>query len=277
MLIDTHCHLNHRDFAHDREAVLARARAAGVGAMVVIGYDLPSSEAAVALAEAEPSLFAAVGVHPHEAASLDDRAVTRLVELARCPKVVAIGEIGLDFYRDLSPRAAQEAAFRRQLAVARELSLPFVVHTRGSEGEVLEVLEGEGALGVPGVLHCFSAGPQIAARAFSLGLVVGLGGILTFKNARALHQTVASLPLDRIVLETDCPYLAPHPHRGQRNEPAYVALVAAQLASLQGRATDEVARVTTANARRLFGERLSDESSWEPNGGTRCPESDIVS
>lgn len=256
MLIDTHCHLNHRDFAADRDVTLARARAAGVGALVVIGYDLPSSEAAVALAEAEPCLYAAVGVHPHDAASLDDRTVERLVELARSPKVVAIGEIGLDFYRDLSPRPAQEEAFVRQLSLARELKLPFIVHTRQSESEALDVLEAVGPLGVPGVLHCFSAGPEIAARAFALGLLVGLGGVLTFKNARALQETAAALPLDRIVLETDCPYLAPHPHRGHRNEPAYVALVAAQLAALHGRSPAEIAVATTANARALFGERL---------------------
>jgi TatD DNase family protein len=256
MLIDTHCHLYHRDFAADRAEVLGRAREAGVEAMVVIGYDLPTSETAVAMAEEQPALYAAVGVHPHDAASLDERAIERLTELTRSPKVVALGEIGLDFYRDLSPRPVQEAAFRRQLALARELGLPFILHTRESEREVLDVLEEEGPLGVPGVLHCFSAGPEIAARAFSLDLVVGLGGILTFKNARALHETAADLPLDRIVLETDCPYLAPHPHRGKRNEPAYVGLVAAQLAALQGRTPAEVAAVTTANVRRVFGERL---------------------
>jgi len=257
MLIDTHCHLNHQDFAGDREAVIARAREAGVGAMVVIGFDLPSSEAALALAEADAALFAVVGVHPNDAASLDDRALARLAELAASPKAVAIGEIGLDFHWNVFPPPVQEATFRRQLALARELSLPFVLHTRKSESEVLDVLESEGDLRVPGVLHCFGAGPEIAARALDLGLTLGLGGDLTFQNARALHQTAAGLPLDRIVLETDSPYLAPHPHRGRRNEPAYVALVAAQLASLQRRPVEEVARVTTANARALFGSRLT--------------------
>jgi TatD DNase family protein len=256
MLIDTHCHLNHRDFADDRTACLARARAAGVGVMVEIGYDLPSSEAAVAAAEREPSLYAAVGVHPHDATSLDDRSLARLAELARSPRVVAIGEIGLDFYRNLSPRPAQEEAFRRQLRLSRELGMPFVLHTRDSEGEVLDLLEAEGPMGVTGVLHCFSAGPEIAARAFALGLYVGLGGVLTFKNARALQETAAALPLDRIVIETDAPYLAPHPYRGKRNEPAYVTLVADQLAALLGRSPAEVAATTTANARALFAPRL---------------------
>lgn len=256
MLIDTHCHLNHTDFDGDRAAVIERARAAGVAAMVVIGYDLASSEAAVALAEREPSLFATVGVHPHNASTLDERVVARLQELAASPKVLAVGEIGLDFYRNLSPRKAQEAAFRRQIRLARELGLPMVFHTRDSEAEVLEILHDEGTGGLPGVLHCFSAGREIAEQCFALGLHVGIGGVVTFKNARALQETVRTLPLERIVLETDAPYLAPHPHRGRRNEPAHVALVAACLAKLQQRPLKEVAALTTQNACALFGPRF---------------------
>jgi TatD DNase family protein len=257
MLIDTHCHLNHADYDDDRTETIARARAAGVGAMVVIGYDLPSSESALALAAQEPALYAAVGIHPHDARSLDDAAVARLSVLAEQPKVVALGEIGLDFYRDLSPREDQERAFRRQIELARRLRLPIIVHTRESESDVLAILEEVGTDGLSGVLHCFTAGPEIAARCFRLGFHVGLGGVLTFKNARALQETARELPLDRIVLETDAPYLAPHPHRGRRNEPAYVALVADRLAELQGRAPAEIAEITTANARALFGRRLS--------------------
>jgi TatD DNase family protein len=257
MLIDTHCHLNHTDFDTDRVATIARARAAGVEAMVVIGYDLSSSERAVALAEAEPALYATVGVHPHDACSLDDAALDRLAALAAHPKVVALGEIGLDFYRNLSPRADQERAFRLQIALARRLRLPIILHTRESEDEVLTILEEEGTDGLPGILHCFGAGPEVAARCLRLGFHVGLGGVLTFKNARALQETARGLPLDRIVLETDAPYLAPHPHRGRRNEPAYVALVADRLAELHGRQPDEIAEITTANACAIFGPRLS--------------------
>jgi TatD DNase family protein len=257
MLIDTHCHLNHADFDADREAVIVRARQAGVEAMVVIGYDLPSSERAVALAAREPSLYATVGVHPHDARALDETALAQLAALAAHLKVIALGEIGLDFYRDLSPRADQESAFRRQIALARRLRLPIILHTRESEEEVLTILEEEGTGGLPGILHCFSASPAIAERCFRIGFHVGLGGVLTFKNARALHETAAGLPLERVVLETDAPYLAPHPHRGRRNEPAYVALVADRLAELHGRDPVEIAAITTANARAVFGPRLS--------------------
>jgi TatD DNase family protein len=257
MLIDTHCHLNHADFDADRRAAIARARAASVGAMVVIGYDLPSSERAVALASEEPALFATIGIHPHDARALDDTALARLATLAEHPKVVAVGEIGLDFYRNLAPRPDQERAFRRQIQLARRLRQPIILHTRQSEEEVLTILEDEGTDGLPGILHCFSAGPEVAERCFRLGFHVGLGGVLTFKNARALQETAKELPLDRIVLETDAPYLAPHPHRGRRNEPAYVALVAERLAELHGRAPVEIAEITTANARALFGPRLS--------------------
>jgi TatD DNase family protein len=257
MLIDTHCHLNHADFTADRQATIRRAHAAGVGAMVVIGYDLASSESAVALAEAEPTLYATVGIHPHDASHCDDATLRRLRELGEHAKVVALGEIGLDFYRNLSPREAQESAFRRQIRLARDLGLPIILHTRESEAEVLDILEAEGTGGLPGIMHCFSSGPEIAARCFDLGFHIGVGGVVTFKNARALHETVAALPIERIVIETDAPYLAPHPHRGKRNEPAYVALVAERLAELHRRTVPEVARVTTANAHAVFGSRLS--------------------
>jgi TatD DNase family protein len=257
MLIDTHCHLYHTEFDADRTETIERARAAGVGAMVVIGYDLPSSQRAVALAAEEPALSATVGIHPHDARTLDDSALARLSVLAQHPKVVGLGEIGLDFYRNLSPRDDQERAFRRQIELARELRLPIILHTRESESDVLEILEEVGTDGLSGILHCFTAGPEVASRCFRLGFHVGLGGVLTFKNARALQETARELPLDRIVLETDSPYLAPHPHRGRRNEPAYVALVADRLAELHGRAPAEIAEITTANARALFGPRLS--------------------
>jgi TatD DNase family protein len=259
LLVDTHCHLYHRDYDADREAVIARAAAAGVAQMVVIGYDLSSSEAAVRLANGDPRLFATVGIHPHDAATLDEVALGRLRQLAADPRVVAVGEIGLDFYRNLSPREHQERAFRVQVELARELALPIVLHTRESDAEVLALLEEWREGDYRGILHCFGNDAATAERAFELGLHVGIGGVLTFKNARALQETVRSLPLDRIVLETDCPYLAPHPFRGKRNEPAYVPLIAAKLAELHERPVEEVAATSTANARRLFPTMGTDE------------------
>jgi TatD DNase family protein len=252
MLIDTHCHLNLHQFDEDRAAAIERAVAAGVTEMVVIGYHVASSEAAVRLASTDERLFATVGIHPHDAAMLDTRVLDRLRELAAEPRVVAIGEIGLDFYRNISPRAEQERAFRAQVELARELGLPIVIHTRESDAEVLELLEQWAAGPYQGILHCFGNDAGTAHRVFDLGLHVGIGGVLTFKNARELQQTVSALPLDRIVLETDCPYLAPHPNRGKRNEPAYLPITAAKLAELKALPLEEIARVTTASARRVF-------------------------
>jgi TatD DNase family protein len=262
MLIDTHCHLYHRDYDEDRTLVLARAVAAGVGAMVVIGYDLASSEAAIQLAHEDPRLFAAVGIHPHDAATLDDAALGRLRQMATDPRVVALGEIGLDFYRNLSPRDDQERAFRAQVELARALALPIVIHTRESDTEVLALLEQWRDGDYRGILHCFGSDVATAQRAFDLGLHVGIGGVVTFKNARALQETVHSLPLDRLVLETDCPYLAPHPNRGRRNEPCFVPLIADKLAELHGCSVDTIAESTTANAQRLFPPLASVET-WE--------------
>lgn len=252
VLIDTHCHLNHRDYDSDREDVIARARAAGVDHLVVIGYDLPSSEAALALA-ASDGFYATVGIHPHDAEAYSDEAQERIGALARDPRVVAIGEVGLDFYRDLSPRDAQERAFRAQVELALATRLPIVVHTRDSISETLEVLADYAPAGLRGIMHCWSGTQEQADRAIELGFVLGIGGVVTFKNARQLQEAVARLPLESLVLETDCPYLAPTPHRGQRNEPAYVALVAQRVAELRGVSVEEVGNATTANAEHLFG------------------------
>jgi TatD DNase family protein len=252
MLIDTHCHLNNSQYDGDRDAVIERALEAGVERMVVIGYDFPSSESAVSLANQYPSLFATIGIHPHDARCLNAAGLVRLRELASEPRVVALGEIGLDFYRDLSPREEQERAFRLQVDLARELDLPIVIHTRESDAQVLDLLERWRDGEYRGILHCFGNDEATAHRAFDLGLHVGIGGILTFKNARDLQQTVSRLPLDRIVLETDCPYLAPHPYRGKRNEPSYLPLVSARLAELHACTVDEVAAITTRSACGLF-------------------------
>jgi len=249
-LTDTHAHLDFPQFDGDREEVIERALAAGVRRIINVGADLASSRRAVALAEAHPPIYAAVGVHPHDAKTLTDEALAELLGLARHPKVVAIGEIGLDFYRDLSPREAQRQAFERQLALARELGLPVIVHDRNAHAEVMDVLRRRG---LRGVLHCFSGDLEMARQAIEMGFYISVAGPATFKNAKRLPEIVRQLPLERLLIETDCPYLAPHPHRGRRNEPAYVRLVAEAVADIKGLPLEEVARVTTANARALFG------------------------
>jgi len=253
-LIDSHCHLDFPQFDSDRQAVVQRAREAGVKAIINPGADLESSHQAVALAERYPEVYAAVGVHPHEARSVSDEVVAELRRLAAHPKVVAIGEIGLDFYRDLSPRDMQRQAFRQQLALAAELDLPVIVHSREAHDEVMAILM-EWARGpkLKGVLHAFSGDRAMAEWAFNLGFCVGIAGPVTFLNARRLQALVRELPLEWLLIETDAPYLTPHPYRGKRNEPARVALVAATIARLQGVSERVAAQQTTSNARRLFG------------------------
>ncbi len=272
MLVDTHCHLDFPQFDADREATLRRAREAGVEIIVNPGTDLESSRRAVALARRYPEVYAAVGVHPHAASGLDAATLAALRALARHPKVVAVGEIGLDYYRNLSPRPRQVEAFRRQLDLAAELGKPVIIHDRDAHEEVARLLEewalarrdgGEGE--AAGVLHAFSGGQALAEAGFRWGFLVALGGPLTFQNARRLQGLAQALPLKHVVLETDAPYLSPHPYRGQRNEPARVALVAEALAGLHGLPLTEVARQTTGNARRLF-RILDDRNEHVCNG-----------
>jgi TatD DNase family protein len=249
MLIDTHCHYNHDAFDADRAEVIARACEAGVARAVVIGYDLASSEWAVRLAEEFPELYAAVGIHPNDAAEVTTEGLERLKELASRPKVVALGEIGLDFHWNVEPPERQRAAFRDQLHLARELGLPIILHTRESDRDVVSVLEEEGGEW-RGILHCFGGDPEVGRRALAVGLHLGLGGVLTFKNARQLQETARTLPLERLVLETDAPYLTPMPHRGRirRNEPSFLPFVARHLAALRSLPEPEIAAITTRNA-----------------------------
>lgn len=257
-LIDTHAHLDFPQFDADREAVIQRAQAAGVELILNVGADLESSRAAVALAEEYDCLYAAVGVHPHEAKKLDGAALAALRRLATHPKVVAVGEIGLDFYRDLSPRDVQRRAFQAQLAWAGRLGKPVIIHDREAHDEVLSILT-DWVAATPecrgGVFHCFSGDLAMARRAVALGFYLGVDGPITYQNARKLLEIVEWLPLDRLLIETDCPYLTPHPHRGERNEPAYVRLVAGRIAALKGIPVEELAEITRANASRLFGLR----------------------
>jgi TatD DNase family protein len=259
VLIDTHAHLDLPQFAADCAAVVERAQAAEVGAIINAGADVESSRRAVALAQQYPEVYAAVGVHPHDAKKLDGDALAALRELARQPKVVAVGEIGLDFYRNLSPQDVQRRAFQAQLAWAERLGKPVIVHDREAHAEVLSALTswaaglGRSPLdGRVGVLHSFSGDLSMARRVIELGFYVSISGPVTYPNARRLVEIVRALPLDRLLIETDCPYLTPQPHRGRRNEPAYVRLVAEKVAEIKGLALDEVATMTTANARRLF-------------------------
>ncbi len=259
MLIDTHCHLDLKQFDADREAVIARAEQAGVTRMITIGVDLASSRAAVALAEAHPAVYATVGVHPHEAASFDEVTLAELKSLARHPKVVAVGEIGLDFYRDYSPRAAQRWAFEAQLALAEAVGKPVVVHIRDAHDAAWAILRPwadshpwRTADQPVGVLHCYSGDLTLAQEAIAHGFYLGFDGPITYTNARKPPDMVRHLPLDNLLVETDAPYLTPHPFRGQRNEPAFLRLVAERVAELKERPFDEIAAITSANATRLF-------------------------
>jgi TatD DNase family protein len=253
MLIDTHCHLNHARFADDLAPCLQRAEEAGIRQMLVVGYDLASSEQAVALAEAHPGrLFAAVAVHPHDARHWDDATAERLRALTDNPHVAALGEIGLDFHYDFSPREAQFVVFRAQMQIARESGLPVIIHCREAYGETLEVLAAEGADVTGGVMHCWAGSVVEAEQTAALGLALGFGGTLTFKNAEEVRAAARIVSLESLLVETDAPYLAPMPHRGKRNEPAYTRIVGEKLAELRGLTFPEIAALTTANARRVF-------------------------
>jgi TatD DNase family protein len=259
-LIDSHAHLDFRQFDIDRDAVIERARSAGLVAIVNVGASLDSSRAAVALAEQHDFIYATVGVHPHDAKRVTPRVLDELRALARHSKVVAVGEIGLDYYRDLSPRPVQRRAFADQLALAAELELPVVVHSREAHDDVMAALRrwvssspGGGTEGGVGVLHSYSAGPGRLEEVLELGFCVGISGPVTFPKANALRAAAAVVPLERLLVETDCPYLTPKPYRGRRNQPAYVRYVVEAVARARGASAEVVAQATTENARRLFG------------------------
>ena len=252
MLFDTHAHLHDPAFADDRAAVLARARAAGVARLLTIGTDPETSRAAIALAAEHADVYAAVGIHPHDAAQADAAALETIATLARAPKVVAIGEIGLDYYRNLSPPEAQARVLRAQLALARATGKPILLHCRDAHGDLLAALEADG-LGGGGIMHCFSGDLDVARRCVGLGLLISVAGPVTYPNARRLPEVVRAVGLDRLVVETDCPYLPPQPWRGQRNEPAYLPVTAARLAELCGVTPTVAAARTTANACALLG------------------------
>lgn len=253
-LVDSHCHLDYLEReGQDLGAVLERARAAGVAKVVTIGTKLSEAAKVIAIAERFPQVFATVGVHPHEAGQEGVKDPAVLVELARHPKVVGIGETGLDYFYEHSPREAQQASFRAHIAAARETRLPLIVHARDADDDTVQILRDEFKIGAyPAVIHCFTAGPELAAAALEMGFCISLAGIVTFKNAESLRQTVATIPLDRLLVETDAPYLSPVPHRGKPNEPAFVPHTAAKLAEIKGVTVAELTAATTANFDRLF-------------------------
>lgn len=254
-LVDSHAHLDLAQFDGDRQEVLRRAAGAGVVCLVDVGADLASSRRAVALAQVEPRIWAAVGIHPHDAASVTLETLAELRAWAGEPRVVAIGEIGLDYYRDLSPRSQQRDAFAAQLALAQELGLPVIIHDRDAHEETLAILREAACQAAPawgGVMHCFSGDLQFAHQVLDLGLYIGIAGPVTYPSAKKLVEVARSVPLERLLIETDCPYLAPQAHRGQRNEPGYVRFVAERLAELRDLPLEEVARVTSDNACALF-------------------------
>lgn len=263
MFVDSHAHIDGESFDADRDAVVARAREAGVVAILNVGTGDPHGadvERAVAVAEQYEGVYAAVGVHPHDARLFDERAAERVYELARSSeRVVAWGEIGLDYHYDNSPREVQREVFVRQLGMARELNLPVVIHSREADEDTLEILRAEfgEAKGRGGIMHCFGGGHELAAGVLELGFMISFAGNVTFKKAEALREVARRVPLERLLVETDCPFLTPVPFRGRRNEPARVVETARALAELHGIEAAEFGRITTANFRRFFN--LPDE------------------
>jgi TatD DNase family protein len=242
-LVDSHCHINDQQFDQDREAVLARALEAGVECMMVI--DAPE------FAEPHPFLCATIGIHPHEAAKATEETFARLRSLSAHPKVRAVGEIGLDYHYDFSPRDVQMRVFRRQMEMAAECGLPIVIHTREAWDDTLAAVKNAGGLPHGGIMHCFTGDAAQARQALDMGFHLAFGGVLTFPKAEALREAARVTPEDRLLIETDCPYLAPVPHRGKRNEPAFVAQTARRLAEVRSTAIEEIAEVTTRNFERL--------------------------
>ncbi|MFE8698798.1 TatD family hydrolase [Cytobacillus sp. FJAT-53684] len=253
MLFDTHVHLNAEQYKEDLEEVIERALNEGISRMVVVGFDRPTIEKAMELVEKYDFMYASVGWHPVDAIDMKDEDLLWIEELASHPKVVAIGEMGLDYYWDKSPKEIQKEVFRRQIQLAKKVKLPIVIHNREATADIVEILKEEGAEEVGGIMHCFSGSSETAKECVDMNFYISLGGPVTFKNAKKPKEVAEAIPLEKLLIETDCPYLAPHPYRGKRNEPSYVKLVAEQIAEIKGLSLEEVAEVTTANAQKLFG------------------------
>jgi len=252
ILYDSHAHLDEERYDDDREAVIQRAFTGGVYGFINVGADMPSSERSLALSQQYPTVYAAVGVHPHEAEAVTEADYVQLALWTKQAKVVAIGEIGLDYYYDYSPRLIQQQVFIRQLAVARQTNTPVIIHERDAHGDLMKILKNEGQ-DITGIIHCYSGSLEMARELIDMGFYLGIGGTLTFKNSKKLKLIVAEIPLTSLVVETDCPYLTPEPYRGGRNEPAYVRRVAQEIAAIKHCDEEHVAEITTGNLHKLFG------------------------
>ncbi|GIN93497.1 putative metal-dependent hydrolase YabD [Siminovitchia terrae] len=253
MLFDTHVHLNDEQFNEDLQEVIERAKEVGVSHMVVVGFNRPTIERAISLVEEYNFLYASIGWHPVDAIDMTDEDLAWIEELSAHPKVVALGEMGLDYHWDKSPHDIQQEVFRRQIRLAKKLKLPIIIHNRDATKDVIQILREENAEDIGGIMHCFSGSAETAKECIEMNFYISLGGPVTFKNAKKPKRVAEEVPLDRMLIETDCPYLAPHPYRGKRNEPAYVKLVAEQIAELKEISFEEVANKTTENAKKLFG------------------------
>lgn len=253
MLIDSHAHLDLQDFDHDRNQVIERAIKGGLSRIITVGIDMVSSIAALKLAREYDSVFAAVGYHPHNASECNRQALNKLIETASDPKVVAWGEIGLDFYRNRSLRDDQMNVFLQQLEIAGKLGLPVIIHDREAHNEILSILKKTGKGDRKGVIHCFSGDTNMAMTLIELGYYISISGVVTFKNASLLKEVASNIPIDRLLIETDSPYLAPIPKRGKRNEPLFVTYTAKEISRLRGIEPDELAVAVSANTERLFG------------------------
>lgn len=252
MYIDTHVHLNADQYENDVEEVIARALDAGVSKMIVVGFDRKTINRAMELTERYPFIYAVVGWHPVDAIDCTEEDLKWIESLAAHPKVVGIGETGLDYHWDKSPRDIQQEVFRKQIQLAKKVDLPIIIHNRDATADVVRILKEEDAEKVGGIMHCFGGSVETAKECIAMNFMISLGGPVTFKNAKMPKEVAAEIPLDKLLIETDAPYLAPHPYRGKRNEPVYVTLVAEEIARLKELSVDEVAEATTANALKLF-------------------------
>ncbi|MGM0951278.1 MAG: TatD family hydrolase [Bacillota bacterium] len=252
MLFDTHAHLNAEQYDTDLEEVIERAKAEQVNRIVVVGFDRPTITRAMEMIEEYDFIYTAIGWHPVDAIDMTEEDLAWIKELSVHEKVVAIGEMGLDYHWDKSPKEIQKEVFRKQIALAKEVNLPIIIHNRDATEDVVTILKEEGAEAVGGIMHCFTGSAEVARECMKMNFYLSFGGPVTFKNAKKPKEVVKEIPNDRLLIETDCPFLTPHPFRGKRNEPSYVKYVAEQIAELKGMTLEEVASITTENAKRLF-------------------------